>query len=90
MENEEPVGRFIKFLPMFGHRGHEMFEAVTKTLKILYLDISKCYGQSCDNAVNMAGVYSTLQTRILEVCPLASFITCEGYSLNLMSMHAVC
>lgn len=42
-----------------------------------------------DNAANMAGAYSGLQTRIKSKCPLAHFIPCSPHSLNLIGECAV-
>ncbi|XP_029341219.1 uncharacterized protein LOC115033197 [Acyrthosiphon pisum] len=45
-------------------------------------------GQSYDNAANMSGAYSGVQTRIKLVAPLADFVPCSAHSLNLIGLYA--
>ena len=41
-----------------------------------------------NNASNMAGRYSGLQARHKTVNPVAVFVLCAGYSLNLVGVKA--
>ena len=52
------------------------------------IDINNCRGQSYDNASNMSGKYTGLQTRVKEVNKLAVFIPCSAHSLNLVGTRA--
>lgn len=54
----------------------------------LKLDINNCRGQSYDNASNMSGVYSGLQTRIRGKNQLAEYVPCAAHSLNLAGCFA--
>ncbi|GBP56347.1 hypothetical protein EVAR_43286_1 [Eumeta japonica] len=65
-------------LKKFGNPGKEIHD----------IPIKDCRGQSYDNASNMSGKYSGLQTRIKEKCEFATFVPCAGHSLNLVGVHA--
>lgn len=52
------------------------------------IDISKCRGQSYDNAANMSGRYRGMQQRIREQNPHAIFVPCAAHSLNLVGRAA--
>lgn len=52
-------------------------------------DISIKYWQSYDNASNMSGKYSGVQSRIKEVCEFAIYVPCAAHSLNLVGVQAV-
>ena len=86
---DQPVERFLKFLPVYSHRSEALAENVLKTLEELEIDILQCRGQSYDNAANMAGKYSGLQARIIAVNHLAEFVPCSAHSLNLVGVNAV-
>ena len=58
------VERFLKFMKNTGHKAEELADVVFGTLNDLGLDIADCRGQSHDNARNMFGEYSGLQTLI--------------------------
>ncbi|XP_050523340.1 zinc finger MYM-type protein 1-like [Daktulosphaira vitifoliae] len=84
-----PVERFICFLDHIGHKAENIAEAVFTILKTYKLNIANLRGQSYDNASNMAGAYSGLQTRIKAVNPMAKFVPCAAHSLNLVGMNSV-
>ena len=44
------------------------------------IDINNCMS----NASNMAGIYTGLQARVLEVNLLADYVSCTAHSLNLV------
>ena len=87
-KDDEPLERFLKFLPNTGHKSEELTTAVLKMLETFGLHIKDCRGQSYDNAANMSGVYSGLQARIKEHNELAEYIPCSAHSLNLVGVTA--
>lgn len=89
VKNGVPVERFLEFLSNSGHKAEDLENAVLHVLESHTLDLNNCRGQSYDNAANMAGAYSGLQTRIKSKCPLAHFIPCSAHSLNLIGECAV-
>ncbi|GFR25367.1 DUF4371 domain-containing protein [Trichonephila clavata] len=58
-----------------------MEEAAPNLLEDLKLDLKNCRSRSYDNASNMSGVYSGLQSRIREKNVFAEFVPCAAYSL---------
>lgn len=88
LDNGEPCERFIKFLPSVGHKAQEMFDAITKELEKLKINLADCRGQSYDNAYNMSGAYNGLQAKIQEQAPFAMFVPCAAHSLNLVGTSA--
>jgi len=82
--NDIPVERFLEFLSNTGHKAEDLENAVFHVLESHKLDLNNFRGQSYDNAANMAGAYSGLQTRIKNKCPLAHLIPCSTLSLNLI------
>ena len=83
-----PKERFLRFIKNPVHTGKELAETVMSFLKANELDISSCRGQTYDNAANMSGIYSGLQTRIKEVNHLAYFIPCSAHFLSLVGSSA--
>lgn len=88
-ENGEIVERFLEFLPNIGHKAKDIENALLKSLEKNGLDIMNCRGQSYDNASNMSGIYSGLQTRIKTINPLVDYVPCAAHSLNLVGTCAV-
>ena len=82
------VERFIKLIPMFGHRGAEIAEMILSFLDENDIPISDCRGSSYDNASNMSGKYNGVQNLIRQKCPLADYIPCTAHSLHLVSVSA--
>lgn len=73
---------------MENHTGAEMEEIVLNMLASLNIPLDDMRGQSYDNAANMSGQYSGLQSRIKSHNQLAEFIPCSAHSLNLVGTHA--
>ncbi|XP_074106438.1 LOW QUALITY PROTEIN: zinc finger MYM-type protein 1-like, partial [Cotesia typhae] len=88
-DNGEIVERFLEFIPNIGHKAKDIENAWLKSLENNGLDIMNCRGQSYDNASNMSGIYSGLQTRIKTINPLADYVPCAAHSLNLVGSCAV-
>lgn len=81
--------RFLEFIPNIGHKAKDIEKALLKSLEINDLDIMNCRGQSYDNASNVSGIYSGLQTRIKTINPLADYVHCAAHFLNLIGSCAV-
>lgn len=84
----EPVERFIKFVHIHSHHSDHLTQNVLSLLEELNVDIKFCRGQSYDNASNMSGKYSGLQSQIKKLSPLAEYIPCSSHSLNLVGHNS--
>ncbi|XP_031329798.1 zinc finger MYM-type protein 1-like [Photinus pyralis] len=80
--------RFFGFLEIEQHDSSYLENVILSALSSLTLSITQCRGQSYDNAANMSGKYSGLQTRIKSHCPSAVFVPCASHSLNLVGNAA--
>lgn len=83
------IERFLEFIPIHGHTSEYLADTVHNYLKDNEIDIKNCRGQCYDNANNMAGKYTSLQTRIRDVNELATFVPCGAHGLNLVGKNAV-
>lgn len=88
VKNEAPLERFLRFIPIREHKSEYLCNIVLTFLETYGIDIMDCRGQSYDNAYNVAGAYSGLQKRIIEVNNLASFFPCAAHSLALAGKNA--
>jgi hypothetical protein len=88
-DDGEVVERFLKFVPIDRHTGESLRDHILQTLKDLNIDIQNYRGQSYDNAANMSGKYSGLQSRIKEENRLADYVPCAAHSLNLVGTASV-
>lgn len=88
-KDSKPVERFLRFIPIEQHTAEYLKDIVIDYLREKGIDIMDCRGQSYDNASNMSGCYSGLQTRITEINPKAIFVPCGSHSLNLVGKNAV-
>ena len=84
--------RFIKFIHCNeGVSGEALKEKIINCLvNELNLDVENCRGQCCDGAGNMAGKYSGVAARILNLNPLALFTHCAralSSSSSLVGFH---
>jgi len=89
VKNMEPIERFLQFIPIFGHSAKNLSDVIVHFLQDNGIPLLDCRGQTYDNASNMAGKYSGVQSRIKELNPLAAFVPCAGHSLNLVGVKAV-
>ena len=80
--------RFLTFVDIYAHNAQNLEQVILDVLKKWGLDITKCRGQSYDNASNMSGRYSGLQARIKAHSPNAVYIPCSSHSLNLVGNSA--
>lgn len=85
----EPIERFLTFISISSHSSQYLEETVVKFIESVGLKISDCRGQSYDNASNMAGKYTGLQSRLKVLNPLSEFVPCSAHSLNLVVVKAV-
>ena len=89
LKNAEPVERFITFIPNSGHKAINIFAATKNFLEECNIDMSKCRGQSYDNASIMSGQYRGLQALIKNENKLAVWVPCMAHSLNLVGTDAM-
>ncbi|XP_065673272.1 zinc finger MYM-type protein 1-like [Hydra vulgaris] len=80
-----PAKRFLIFISNSGHKSKEMSNVVMDFLNSHNIPIENCRGQSYDNARNMSGQYSGLQSRIKSFNSFAEYVPCSAHSLNLGS-----
>lgn len=85
---DEPVERFLKFIPIAGHTGEYLCDSIITFLTENGIDVMDARGQSYDNAANMSGRYNGVQAKFKEVNPKAEFVPCSGHSLNLVGEKA--
>jgi hypothetical protein len=64
LKNSEPIERFLQYVKIDSHRSEILTEVVLNFLNQHEIDIHNCRGQSYDNAANMSGQYTGLQTRL--------------------------
>lgn len=86
--DDGPVERFLAFIPVESKTGENLAAVITSFLANNEISIGDCRGQSYDNASNMTGPYSGVQSRILALNTLAYFIPCADHSLNLVGENA--
>ncbi|XP_065677347.1 uncharacterized protein LOC136092740 [Hydra vulgaris] len=87
--NDHVYERFFCFLQIKSHKGKSLITDILDLLEKYDIDISNCRGQAYDNASNMCGKYSGLQTRLKERSELVFYIPCAGHSLNLVGQCSV-
>ena len=85
----KPIERFLTFIDIHSHTGANFAVTSLRFFSENGIDISKCRGQTYDNASNMNGQYKGMQGKIKEVCPCAEFVPCATHSLNLGGQSAV-
>lgn len=88
LPNGVPVERFLAFIPNSGHKSEEMTNTIVNFLNSHNIPIKNCRGQSYDNARNMSGHYSGLQSRIKDLNKFAEYIPCSAHPLNLVGTCA--
>jgi len=85
----KPIERFLTFIDIHSHTDANLAATLLRFFSENSIDISKCRGQTYDNASNMSGQYKGMQAKIKEVCPRAEFVPCAAHSLNLVGQSAV-
>lgn len=85
---EGPVERFLTFIPIEAHGSEYLANVVINFLNDNDICLTNCRGQSYDNAPNMSGEYTGLQTRIKEINKNAKYVPCTGHSMNLIGEQA--
>lgn len=73
-------------MPMYEHNAQYIADIILNFFESLDIPIKDCRGQSYDNASNMSGKYSGVQSRIKEVCEFAINVPCAAHSLNLVGI----
>lgn len=89
VKNGTPIERFLQFVHINQHKAEYLTNTVVNFMSKNSINLADCRGQSYDNASNMAGKYSGLQQRILELNKFAVFLPCASHSLNLVGAAAV-
>lgn len=84
----DPVERFLQFTPISSHKAADLEETVINILNETHIDLDNCRGQCYDNASEMSGAFTGLQTRIRDQNKYAIYIPCTGHSLNLVGNSA--
>ncbi|KAL4089763.1 hypothetical protein QTP88_024734 [Uroleucon formosanum] len=79
---------FIDFICTNEKSGSGISNEILNTIRNNGLDIMDCRGQFYDNGANMAGSINSVQSHILRVNELATFLPCSAHSLNLVGVHA--
>ena len=85
----KPIERFLSFIDSHNHIGANLAATLLRFFSENGIDISKCRGQTYDNASNMSGQYKGMQAKIKEVSPYAEFVPCAAHSLNLVGQSVV-
>ena len=68
IENSKPVEGYVSFVSIKSHKSESLAERILSLISALGLDINMCRGQSYDNASNMSGKYSGVQSTIRIMC----------------------
>jgi hypothetical protein len=90
-ENDNSViirEEFVGFRHAKSVKGAAICDIIVRFLTDLGLDINKIRAQCYDGAANMAGKYSGVQARILQLNPETSYVHCKAHSLNLALIHS--
>jgi hypothetical protein len=90
-ENDNSViirEEFVGFRHAKSVKGAAICDIIVRFLTDLGLYINKIRAQCYDGAANMAGKYSGVQARILQLNPEASYVHCKAHSLNLALIHS--
>jgi hypothetical protein len=76
VESGVPKERFLRFIPIHGHKADHLADVVTSFLKDNNFSLMNCRGQSYDNTTNMPGHYSGLQAGLKEQNTYALYVPC--------------
>lgn len=91
MRRCDPVERFLNLIHIFSHGAKNLADNVVDFLNNNNIPLSNCLGQSYDNASDVCGHYTGLQTRIRELNEFAIhilYVPCTGHRLNLVGAIA--
>ncbi|XP_011860156.1 PREDICTED: zinc finger MYM-type protein 1-like [Vollenhovia emeryi] len=81
--------RFFCFLQITSHKGKSLSTEILQLLEEHDINIADCRAQTYDNASNMSGKYSGLQSCLKEQNKLAFYVPCVAHSLNLVGECSV-
>lgn len=79
---------FIDFICTNEKSGLGLSNEISNTIRNNVLDIMDCRGQCYDNGANITGNNNGVQSHILRVNELATFLPCSAHSLNVVGVHA--
>ena len=74
---------FVSFLSTKITDGQSLYELDMKVLKSLNLDLKNIVGECFYGASNMSGTHKGLTTLLKQTSPLAIYVHCYAYRLNL-------
>jgi hypothetical protein len=80
--------RFMGFLQIDDSTGRGLTGVILGFLQIKNIKLQHCQGQGYDNGANMKGKNKGVQSRILDLNPLAVYIPCGCHSLKLLRCDA--
>lgn len=80
---------FLCFDELHNATANDYFVIIKKLMEKYKLDISFCRGQAYDGANAMSGRFSGLQSKIKDLSPLALYIHCCAYNLNLVLIDSI-
>ena len=80
---------FMTFLSLERLTGRYIAEKIIKFLKDNDLPVENTHGQGYDGVSNMSSERMGVQAQIQEVSPLATYIHCSSYQLNLVISHSL-
>jgi hypothetical protein len=78
---------FIDFIPLDVKTAEMITAEITKKLERDGLNLEDCRGQPYDNQATMAGVYSGVQKRILDLNPLAVLLFPATITLSICILY---
>ena len=80
---------FFDFVELQRANGEQIAQAILASLSANNIDIKKCRGQAYDGASAMSSKKVGVQSRVIEVSPLALYTHCNSHVLNL-SIASAC
>ncbi|KAG5874922.1 hypothetical protein JTB14_019590 [Gonioctena quinquepunctata] len=79
---------FLEFIPVNESTGEILTEVIINVSNKYGLELNDCRGQGYDNGAYMKGKNIGVQTRILNINPLAVYVPCGCHSYNLVLCDA--
>ena len=75
---------FMQFQSAVDLTGEGLATKILSTLRAHNLDVQHMVGQGYDGAASMAGCFSSVQKKVTEVAPMATYVHCASHALNLV------
>jgi len=87
--NGEVVECFLTLIQISSHTEKALAKTLLNYLADVGINFMDCRRQSYDNASNMSGQYNGMQVHLKRINPLAIYIPCAAYFLNLAGVNSV-